>query len=86
MNGHNDKTNVDLNYATIVTNLSKGQLDSLNVEDFIEQENINLGQHQSNKNKKELKLEERDKLIIWCRVLSKATTAKWGSFVQHWRK
>lgn len=64
MNGHNDKTNVDLNYATIVTNLSKGQLDSLNVEDFIEQENINLGQHQSNKNKKELKLEERDKLII----------------------
>ncbi|ORE06030.1 hypothetical protein BCV72DRAFT_305881 [Rhizopus microsporus var. microsporus] len=46
MNGHTDKTNVDLNYAAILTNLSKGQLDSLNVEDFIEQENINLGQHQ----------------------------------------
>lgn len=62
MNSHTDKTNVDLNYATIVTNLSKGQLDSLNVEDFIEQENINLGQHQSNK--KEPKLEEIDKLIV----------------------
>lgn len=50
-NSQPKKTNIDLTYSSVVSQIKQRNADSsysLNIEDFIEQEKIDLGQHQGN--------------------------------------
>lgn len=59
-NSQPEKTDINLSYVSVISHINKSDKDasySFNLEDFIETEKINLGEHQGNnyilKNKKQ---------------------------------